>query len=65
MWASLGSLARSMATIAKVMEQEAKERTQEPEDDDLPLTKAAWRSEVRRGNTEKGFDDWLIGRGRG
>lgn len=66
-WAAIASMARSLAKIATILEstaEEFKDISKAEEQDDLPLTKAAWRSEVANGKTELGFEDWLVGKGK-
>ncbi len=62
-WAAIASMARSLQKIAQVLESAAEGFVEKikPEPD-LPLTKAAWKTEVANGKTELGFDDWLTGR---
>lgn len=56
-------MARSLQQIAKIMEEAAEAfKEKAPSEEELPLTKAAWKSEVLGGVTEQGFDDWLAGR---
>lgn len=62
-WAAIASMARSLQSIAKTLEKAAEgfaDKTK-PEQD-LPLTKAAWKSEVANDRTDLGFDDWLTGK---
>jgi hypothetical protein len=64
MWHDISAGARALVKIADAIQKivDAEYSDPEPEKDDLPLTKSAWRSEVASGKTELGFDDWLIGR---
>ena len=64
MWHDISTAARALTKIAESIEKIIDEEypDPEPEKEDLPLTKIAWRSEVANGNTEQGFDDWLEGR---
>jgi hypothetical protein len=62
MWHDISAGARALVRIAEAIEKIVKEEYSEPEKEDLPLTKVAWRSEVSNGKTEQGFDDWLEGR---
>ncbi len=61
MWHDITSIARSLHRIAEAVEK-AMTEPEEPEKDDLPLTRIAWKSEVAHDKTDQGFDDWLSGR---
>jgi hypothetical protein len=56
MWHDISSIARSLHRIAEAIEEELTDP--EPEKEDLPLTKVAWKSEVAKGNTELGYTEW-------
>lgn len=64
MWHDISTAARALTKIADAIQKIVDEEFTEPEskEEELPLTKAAWKSEVLGGNTEQGFDDWLAGR---
>ena len=63
MWHDISTAARALTKIAESIEKIIDEEYPDPDpEEDLPLTKIAWRSEVANGKTEQGFDDWLEGR---
>ena len=59
MWHDISSMARSLARMAEAIE---KVMTEPQPEADLPLTKAAWKSEVLTNMTELGFAEWLVDR---
>ena len=65
MWHDIHTASRALVRIADAIQKIVDEEFSDPEpakEEDLPLTKIAWRSEVANGKTELGFDEWLTGR---
>jgi hypothetical protein len=63
MWHDISAGARALVKIADAIQKIADEIATAPDTQgDLPLTHAAWKSEVMANKTELGFNDWLSGR---